>query len=473
MNWPEFEKDMKNMVGGHETPIDTDVLWDKIQEKRRKRRGLLWFWGGGVALLLGGLWWWHVNSGVRGTEISAVVQEVGVGEKPRNQSRESDRIEADNQVQTQHREGIQRQDEVQYLAQKQGREEVGIQEESQLRSQDQIQKQVKSPIQNQLQTPKQGQLTAQMPVSAGELSATIFKGENPNSVKTPNIGLSLPASFEAEIVVLKSETLSALAPLPVLWQLLALPEQTLVLPGKSLALTPENSAKKAKNNRLSPAIACNTGYYKWNSVGAIPDPFSQSRNLETVQGSIHLMLPLSTHWTVQTGLSFARTTSRITWVRTWEEEKTIYPKNYYANGAIELDTAHVTYLMRREINHYNHWTQIGLPLGMEYRFSFGKAYLTPQLGLQLNYLLPAQGLANDANHNLSADVFAAHFQRKFLLQGQAGFEFGYHLSEKWSIAAGPHVQFDFTPRTTAGVSHPERFFMYGVQLGLRRNLIFD
>ena len=439
MNWPEFEQDMKNMVDGHETPIDTDVLWDKIQGKRRKRRGLLWFWGGGVALLLGGFWWWHVNNMARGVEISAVVQEVGVGEKTGNQGRV--------------------------------REQIEMQGDNQTKIQGQVQNQ--NQLQNQVQEPRQGQFTAQMSDSTGELNAAISKGENPIAVKSTNMALNLPASSRAEIEAVKNETLSALALLPVLWKLLVLPEQTLVLPEKPLVLTSENSPKKANSNRLVPAIACNTGYYKWYSVGVTPDRFSTSRNLETVQGAIHLLLPLSAHWTFKTGVSYARTTSRILWARTWEEEKTINPKNFYANGTIGFDTATVTYLMRREINHYNHWTQIGLPLGMEYRFNFGKAYLTPQVGVQVNYLLPVQGLANDANHNLSADIFAAHFQRKFLLQGQAGFEFGYDMSEKWSITAGPHVQFDFTPRTTPGVSYPERFFMYGIQLGLRRNLVFD
>lgn len=507
MNWPEFEQDMKNMVDGHETPIDTDVLWDKISEKRHKRRGLLWFWGGGVVLLLGGLWWWHGNHVTRGAEVSAVLQEVGVGvgnqirvlggieankregisgaggiqsltqSQGRNQGQNQGQIQGQNQVQSQDQNQAQIQDQNQ--AQIQGQNQAQSQDQNQVQSQvqnqvqNQDQKQVKEQNQRKVHGLDQGTMNAQIQVETGDLNIGLSKTGNQIALKAPDSVLISPAFFGTDLVTVKNEMPAALALLPVQWQLLILPEQALVLPERTSFFTLENSVKKVKSNRFAPTIMCNTGYYKWYSVGAIPDPFSTSRNLETVEATLRLLLPLSSHWAVQTGISYARTTSRITWVRYWEEVKNRNIRNYYANGTIDLDTANATYSMRREINHYNHWTQIGLPLWLEYRFSFGKAYLAPNAGLQINYLFPVQGLANDANHNLSADVFAERYKRKFLLQGQAGFEFGYKLSEKWSVSAGPQLQFDLTPRTGKDATDPERFFRYGLQLGLRRNLVSD
>ena len=52
MNWQEFEENLKNRVDGHETPLDTDALWDKVRPRKRRRLLLLpehQFRGGEVA----------------------------------------------------------------------------------------------------------------------------------------------------------------------------------------------------------------------------------------------------------------------------------------------------------------------------------------------------------------------------------------------------------------------------------------
>jgi hypothetical protein len=67
MNWQDWENEHKKMVDGHETPVDTDALWAKLEQRKRRRRPfwMLWWPMGCLALLLSVAalgWWWAVSS---------------------------------------------------------------------------------------------------------------------------------------------------------------------------------------------------------------------------------------------------------------------------------------------------------------------------------------------------------------------------------------------------------------------------
>jgi hypothetical protein len=197
-----------------------------------------------------------------------------------------------------------------------------------------------------------------------------------------------------------------------------------------------------------------------------------SRRLETMQGTFQFSLPISAKWTLLTGISYAKTTSLLTWVRTLEAWQPRIRNSYYGNGTVVSNSDSALYKIRREIRHYNYWQQIGVPLGLQFRFPLGKGYLAPMAGVQFNYLLPAKGVANNEDYNLDPAVFSAAYQRKWLLQAQMGVEFGWQFGKNWTVVVGPHVQFDCTPRTTKNAASGERFLQYGIQLGVRYNLVF-
>jgi hypothetical protein len=274
---------------------------------------------------------------------------------------------------------------------------------------------------------------------------------------------------------LKPDTLAiyakqALPWLPVSLYPFSMPEKALIAPEKQpiFAAIPAEKSKKAHG--YHPGIGFVGGYYRWNSVGtAIPALDSMSRRLETMQGTFHLSVPISAKWTLLTGISYAKTTSLLTWVRSWEAWQPRIRKSYYGNGTVVNNSDSAFYNIRREIRHYNYWQQIGVPLGLQYRFPLGKAYLAPMAGVQFNYLLPAKGVANNEDNNLDPAIFKAAYQRKWLLQAQMGLEFGWQLGKNWTVVVGPHVQFDCTPRSTKNAVSSERFLQYGIQLGVRRS----
>ncbi len=52
MNWKEFEENMKHQVDGHSSPHDSELFWEKLQNKRDNQR-LIWPWILGFTLFLG------------------------------------------------------------------------------------------------------------------------------------------------------------------------------------------------------------------------------------------------------------------------------------------------------------------------------------------------------------------------------------------------------------------------------------
>lgn len=61
MSDPQFDDHLRNTLSGHQTPLDTEALWDRLSplltEDKKRRRGFLWWWVGGAALVLAlGIW---------------------------------------------------------------------------------------------------------------------------------------------------------------------------------------------------------------------------------------------------------------------------------------------------------------------------------------------------------------------------------------------------------------------------------
>lgn len=459
MNWPEFENEMRNQVAAHETPIDSDALWEKIREKRRKR-AFIWFWSAGFVVVCGVLCWHYAgnkqqlhnehsfeNAPVRNVEPVAALQQKSASSVPEKIPGDFNPAPINSTSATTYDQKSSRFAE-------------------QLKTKSQAKKPVHLPIPQknptQIQTPQ--------PVSerkGGFTSAGLVDVSTPflqDSLET----LPLPLAVKTDTLAIYAE--QALPWLPVSLYPLTIPEKALIYPEIQPIFTTIPLEKSKKVHGYRPGIGFVGGYYRWNSVGtAIPALDSMSRRLETIQGTFQFSLPISAKWTFLTGISYAKTTSLLTWVRTWEAWQPRIRNGYYGNGTVISNSDSALYNIRREIRHYNYWQQIGVPLGLQYRFPLGKGYLAPMASVQFNYLLPAKGVANNADYNLDPAVFRAAYQRKWLLQAQIGIEFGWQLGKNWTVVVGPHAQFDCTPRTTKNAASSERFLQYGIQLGVRRS----
>ena len=466
MNWPEFENEMKHTVDAHETPIDSDALWEKIREKRRKR-ALIWFWSAALAVVCSGLLWHQVgNSG------------------PLQHEQSTDNPPAHTPVRT-----LEPEIKLQENTMQQTSEPVAThfnpssingaisttldQKSRPFKANIHLESPANEPA--HLPIPPHIQTNIQTPPAQLEIKAAITTAGSPDALTQ---FAQIPPAAPIVPIVVKTDTLAVFADkamswLPVPLHLLPIPEKTLQLPEKQPNFATIPAVNPKKIHSYHPSIGFVAGYYRWNSVGtAIPELDSMSRGLETVQGTFQLNLPISSKWTLMTGISYAKTSSLLTWVRTWEAWQPKIIKKYYGNGTISDDLDSVLYSIRREIRHYNYWRQIGIPLGLKYRIPFGKGYLAPTAGVQFNFLLPAKGVANNAEYNLDPAVFNAAYQRKWLLQAQAGIEFGWQVGKNWTAVVGPHLQFDCTPRTTKDAQSSERFLQYGIQFGVRRSLVF-
>ena len=466
MNWPEFENEMKHTVNAHETPIDSDALWEKIREKRR-RRALIWLWSAALAVVCSGLLWHQVgNRGLLQHEQST---ENPPAHTPVRTLEPEIKLKGNTTQQTPapvatHFSPSTINGTISTTSDQKSR-----------RFKENINLESPANEPTHLPIPPHIQTNTQTPLPQLEIKEAITTAGAPDTLtqfaQTPPAAPTVPIVVKTDtLAVFVDKTVSCL---PVPLRLLPVPEKTLQLPEKqpNFATIPDANPKKIHS--YHPSIGFVAGYYRWNSVGtAIPALDSMSRGLETVQGTFQLSLPISSKWTLMTGISYAKTSSLLTWVRTWEAWQPKIIKKYYGNGTISNDLDSALYGIRREIRHYNYWRQIGIPLGLQYRFKVAKVYLAPMAGLQFNFLLPAKGVANNAEYDLDPAVFSAAYQRKWLLQAQAGVEFGWPFGKNWTAVVGPHLQFDCTPRTTKDAQSSERFLQYGIQFGVRYNLVF-
>jgi hypothetical protein len=211
------------------------------------------------------------------------------------------------------------------------------------------------------------------------------------------------------------------------------------------------------------------GYDRWQETGDLPFHQSVSRPMESISLALLRSKPFAKHWSLQTGMAYARTTRQVSREiigKTFKPKTTI---NYFADGSTSIDSIYVAVEYTRHIRHYNVWRQIGIPVSLQYRLAIGQGLLLPQVGFQAS-LLSAKGIGFIKDGDTDAQIFKNQYQQQILLQAHAGFDWMFDLGEICSVSIGPRFQFDLTPRSSKSVKQKEYFWQCGVQLGVWRNL---
>lgn len=481
MNWPEFEEHLKQLTDAHETPTDTEALWRNIQQKRRRRLLLFWLTGSGAVLSVCGLLMWCQQKQVKGMDLlpafapQAIVAPIA-----------------------QARQGV-----AGIAPAQQGKIALDTTSSSAFQPTSSKQKPPTHSTNTNPQKPViadtgssfgsfpdpgvEAARTSQFPTQAVRALPAADGSPLENNSATviaplieipaePGMAVPLQHPVLATVVLEEASTeremslLTDLVPLPLA---AAPPYPRLPLPIQPLPAG--NKSKALPSAHYRPAIGLSGGYYGWQPVlDKQPDTSLyqpvQTRSLETVQGSGLLRLPLSKKWALQTGLSYTRSTQVLHWERQWEDQRSRPLYSYYSNGAVDSTNTLVMVLLHRQIQHYNHWTQIGIPLAFQYQAVIQKWCFAPQAGLQANWAFPSKGIVINQDFQPDAALFEARYRRRLQLQAQMGLEISYALGPNWQLSAGPRLQFDLTPRTAATAAGTERFLQYGVMVGLWRRV---
>ncbi|MCC6461044.1 MAG: hypothetical protein IT260_11275 [Saprospiraceae bacterium] len=447
MKWSELEQDMQRRADAHELPVDTDALWNRIREKRR-RRGLFW-WLASAVLLTGLLVLLFGRSGKNfptageQTPLPAAARQAPepLGATPKAQPRET------------------------LLAP----------------SLPDLPPNTPASPPAVLHLPKAPALRPQAAVRAAEShsapSAEWDFGKQPAeraplspaaSVPHPESpALSVEPAGEwghAALGALQAPVLSLLHssrfPLPV------------PLPLRPVNRSPvggEGPPPDLKTQKNRPALGLQAGYFCWQARQAPADTLSWHKPLETVSGGLFVHVPLGRQWAVQAGISYARSTRLLFWESRWKDVQPKAVPQYFANGMVDTSYVPVAVELRRQVRQYHHWTQVSIPLRLHYQFAAGKGQLAPHLGLQASRLW-AVGMVMDTSQHLNAGLFAARYPQKYMVQALAGLDWTLPLSTHWSIALGIQAQADLKPRNSPLLPEQERFWQYGLQLGLLRRL---
>lgn len=451
MNWPEFESQLKQLTEVHETPLDTEAFWQRLRRKRRRRLLLLWFAGGSM-LLVGALWYQQLQSPIAANAAQSTVN------TPFNHPSKASGTSA-------------------LLP---GQSDKSISQPTVKAPKDHLSPQT-APTKNNYT----GTSTGLLPDSGrGAPHAVLFPTQDAGA--RPHAGVPMPETPEgpsdaisAPVVVKSGEmpvhtpaiewpaaAFMAQTPLEMLKHPLTAPQTPVADLGK-----PQNSARKTLKPRLMVGVA--GACFAWRPIASpitdtLPYFLVRTKPLETVQGSLLLKIPLQRQWRLQTGLSYARSTERLNWEYSWDATLPRAQYRFFADGSVDSIAGSRLIGYHRRIEHYNHWTQVGIPVALQYTITNKKWQWAPHIGIQANWMLPAKGILIGLDAQPSGALFATQYSRRFLLQAQAGFEWSYQFNRHWLISLSPQTAFDLNPRTDKQASEQMRFWQYGVQVGVFR-----
>lgn len=459
MNWSEFENDMKGRVNEQQTPIDTDALWDKLQQKRRKPL-LLWWWLSAAGLSVAGLLcWWSI----RGTQ---GVHAVGHEKSPATEVVQDAQAQSVNaqRLPNASANGLQEAAQVSPKAEAASKPFATTKNTSDA---------VNNPASAAASKKTGSRLRVQNMVAVQGSQGANIPQVSPaktieNAAKAPNLTTSSEQQIsQVEEPLHKVTGWLDFATIPSRFVGVAMPAIEIPVP-KTILLAPSPANTQTVNTKTSATAAqfgLQLGYDRWQSTGPLPTHQANSHGLETFSLGLQWSKPVAKNWSVQTGLAYARTTRLLSMERSWDIQQKKATTNYYADGSTAIDSFFVTVERTRKIKHYNRWQQIGIPVSLQYRLAMGKGALLPQLGLQASWLR-AKGIGITKANEPDAKLFENQYQQHFLLQAHAGFDWVFALGKCCSVSVGPRFQFDLTPRSSYKLSHPERFWQGGVQVGV-------
>lgn len=479
MNWQEFEDRLKADSQAHQTPVDTDALWNRIRAKKR-RRVLLFWWCFGVAALAGSSYlvatWLLGNGPLFAVKTTGVITSDTI-DFHKNSS--ANVIDSAYLIQTQNTRNTNRtaaNHKSKIINQPSHPSNSPLDPAisntrsiSTIRANKSLSKNNSHPSGQRLSTKaKNKDATA----FSGETSSNVLESNNlpPKEISDslsdniPHLLSENPSENDKPVVLADSFSSANQTLLP--W----LPKNMMLLVSpsvfnKPLWPVPLPIAKKRATNKPNHFyIGLQAGYYQWKIQA---DSARTGENpLTVLQTGLQVQLPLGPSWSVRTGIQYAQWNAVFRWADQWEEIRKTPVLSYYVNGNIDTAFTNTLYRYERQVQHYNHLQSISIPVDIQYRIPLKNWNLRPSAGVQIQVWQRAAGVILH-NGTPDAQVYPGLYQRAFNVGLRGGISLEVPLGQRTRFVLEPAAMLDVS-RRTKNIYPAERFQQWGVNVGVVR-----
>ncbi|HPI07794.1 MAG TPA: hypothetical protein PLM41_15495 [Saprospiraceae bacterium] len=464
MNWQEFEDNLKNRVDGHETPLDTDALWEKVRPRKRRRFVFFWWFFGGICLL-GGIGWAVLK------HRPSMAAEKGIASQEMLHSTDMASVQQAENASTQAVANIKHPNLPDAVKAEPAHSNVSNSN-------------VAYPGNAEKTGGQNAQKGKNMPGNNNRITPLhpVQPPTNPNNPVVQLVSLledtsfvqqdflhsenDLPGSISTNSAAKQSFLLPDISPEPVSQQDTQVLE-LLYLDEFSLLPAPVYAVPKRRMQAGAYA-----GISIWNTLhngpGGSGIPRPNENLLESVQAGFFAQFPMDNRFVLRAGVQYLQFNSLFRWQKSSivaNQPETVL--NYYVDGRV--DTSYLPgALMQvdRKVKHYNKLIYINLPVDIQYRIPLGQGAVTPFAGVQPGISIYRKGTIRGLNGLPDAAPFQTIYRRSFALSIRAGVGFE-RLWRKRVFFIEPTGTFDVIPRTAQGRAVVEQFWQVGINVGMR------
>ncbi len=480
MNWQEFEDRLKTESQTHQTPVDTDALWDSIREKKRRRLPVFWWLTGLGVLLIAGWLAMSYFSGNNSSHLKETVTFIQPDTIANIENLSANKTSHANSNYSSNTNAFKKstskfQNQSNQLSTK---PEVFSANVSAINSNNINKFSLKNSTKklfankqlfrakgnaipfNVTETVKTGIATT----TSKEIAAKDTTNYNQDStVESGSNTLFFTNNSSISEVISTNLILPSLPILPANFLPLILP-----LPDNPLSplLLPTAEIKLNKNqNRVY--IGLQAGYFAWKihqDTGATLR--TGEKLIASTQIGLQVQLPIGQSWSLRTGVQYTQFSSVFRWTRKWEDTRDIPVPNYYVNGNIDSTFTTALYRYERNVQHYNRLQSISIPLDIQYRIALKHWNLRPSAGAHLQVWQKADGVILEGNEP-NTQTYADIYKRAFNLGLRLGIALEIPVGERTRLTLEPIGILDIT-RRTQDIYPAERFQQWGINLGVLR-----
>ncbi len=456
MNWQEFEDNLKGYVGEQETPVDTDALWANIQRKKRRRLLLFWWFFGGVCLL-GGIGWFARTSSSKATESNTGAPEIEIvdathtPETARTGEKSAAPAPADSKSETN-------------VAARPGVPSTTVPPNSRHSRNTNT----TSPSAERPGKIRSAKLEEVQPVPENSIPVTKEIVSSSENISQETLD---PKQPDAAGYLLPNR-LSAY-PFRVIPPFV----HSMVERALNLTVFPDKPApfvSAIKPAKPSFRIGIQTGVAYW---GKMQEPASDpvlprtgERLLEAFNLGVHYQKTVGKRWAFRAGIQYQRYSSVFNWQTSWvtaDGDQQVL--NYYVDGRI--DTSYLPGALIesiRVVRHHNRNNALAIPVDVQFRIPSRRFVLVPFIGLQPSFLQTAKGAILDGQDRPDYGLYKNVYDRSFGLGLRAGLSLELPLRKQYSLLIEPAGGIDLIPRTSKNASGSERFWQFGMNVGIVR-----
>ncbi len=491
---------------GHQSPVDTDALWQGIQKQRRRRRPFLfWWWGcaGLLGLAMAGLlaYLWLSNTQNTAHSDSAASNPTSLNQHsnnstpaatfnnktnnntptaaPTNTPTPANTFGARSNTTPESTAALQPTNTITTPNTNKNNRNNG-QQSNQTATTNNI-----AALQRTTLATPNAQTTASPSVSVQNQDNQMTA---PQDATPKNTALSVPvtAPIDATPPIAPPVVLAAMSVDTILTK--AIPSVQAPAPIDSTAkntipVDPKKPAPdstlsidiKPKVWRFSIGLLAQVGIWQRFEVAESPNDTGTSvpkydyhlneRTLEAQSYRLVMSIPLAQRCYLTTGVGYARHTSVLRWQQSWVNSATpVQVPSLYTNGTEDSVEIFVRTYSQRTVRHYNSVTNWQVPV--ELRYDFGKKIqLSPYLGITANLRQRAKGrVLVDGGQPDNGTYLPVAYRRQLGWSGQLGLDASLALGNRARLGIGSYFAFDATNRIQANGT--ERFGQWGIRMGI-------